>query len=389
MAKTNLTKTLQAIKGQIENSAPENVKRLIPDVSAVTDGTFAAVITDEVQKDLKTLAKKVGVKYQGKALEIWEGEGAFGCRLPSIYSNGKTAVINWAGQIVPLSGEVPGSFIGSEFRLDCPSASLRLPVRLDWSNDAEKQKAEESLGDLETWEEVAFLLKIQAEWLKREQLFDGSIQTIKVLDAASKEGPTGFYWALTGDSGDKVFKFSMPDKADPKVGDVVTVDAEAKTLTLNGVTYESIHFVKVTELEVGKTYQAIQLKEKTGQYPGWTLSIPGIGLVDGNSQINRWIENTGIAPDMVNKDHPISIHVLEVKKGNNGKMTARLTLDLLDDSVGLAALIGGTPSKAKVEEPSEPAADEPETEIEPEVPALFDGANTDAPPSPADDDDWI
>ena len=386
MAKTNLTKILQSIKGQLSNSAKENVKRLIPDVATVSDSTFGAVITPEIQAQLKALSKKVGVKYNGKTLDIWEGEDSFGCRLPSVYSDGKRPVINWAGQIVPLSGDVPGSFIGSELRVDNAQASLRLPVRLEWANDKEKEEAESALLDLETWEEVAAILKIQADWLKREAMFDGSIKQIQVIEAASKEGPTGFYWALTGDSGDRVFKFSLPDKADPKVGDTVYVDSEAKTLTHNDVVHESIHFVKVTELEVGKTYQAVQLKEKTGQYPGWTLSIPGVGLVDANSQISRWIENTGIHPDQVSKDHPIQIKVLSISKGGNGKMTARLSLDLLDDSVGLAALLGGaTPASipANVDEP--PPAEEVEDDAP--VPALFDGANTEAPSS--DDDDWL
>jgi hypothetical protein len=260
-------------------------------------------------------------------------------------------------------------------------------VQLAWENDTEKEKAEQALPDLETWEEVLSILRIQAEWLKREDMFAGGITQIQCLDVAAKEGPTGAYWAITGDSGDKVFKFSLPDKADPKVGDVVKVDSEAKTLELNGQVYESIHFVKVTELEVGQTYEAVQLKEKTGQYPGWTLTIPGVGLVDANSQISRWIENTGIVPDMVSKEHPIQMKVLSIKKGGNGKMIARLSLDLLDDSVGLAALLGGkAPARAKMAEPAETEEDNEETETE--VPALFDGANTDSPEDDGDDD-WL
>lgn len=388
MAKVNLTKLLSSIKGQLSNSAKENVKRLIPDISVVADATFGAAITPEYQKFLAALAKKLGVKYQGKTLDIWEGEDSFGCKLPTIYSDGKRPVINWAGQVVPLTGEVQGTFIGSEFRIDNTQASLRLPVRLAWENDAEKEAAEQALPDLETWEEVLSVLRIQADWLKREDMFAGGIDKITCIEVAAKEGPTGAYWALTGDDGKQVFKFSLPDKADPKVGDVVTVDAEAKALVLNGVAYESIHFVKVTELEVGQTYQAIALKEKTGDYPGWTLTIPGVGLVDANSQISRWIENTGVHPDQVSKDHPIEIKVLDIRKGGNGRMFARLTIDLLDDSVGLAALLGSAPAtQAKIEKPQ--TAPEPEgvAEVEAEAPPLFDGANTE--PSTDDDDDWL
>jgi len=388
MAKVNLTKLLNSIKGQLSNSAKDNVKRLIPDVTAVTDATFGAAITPEHQGYLKTLAKKIGVKYEEKTLYLWEGEDSFGCSLPTIYSNGKQPVVNWAGQVVPLSGEVQGTFIGSEFRIDSDKASLRIPVRLAWENDAEKEQAEQVLPDLETWEEVVSILRIRAEWLKREEMFAGGIEKIQCLEVAQKEGPTGSYWAVTGDSGDRVFKFSMPEKASPRVGDVVTVDAEAKTLGLNGEVYESIHFVKVTELEVGHTYQAVALKEKTGEYPGWTLTIPGVGLVDANSQITRWIENTGVAPDQVSKDHPIEIKVLEIKKGGNGKMTARLSIDLLDDSVGLAALIGASPApQAKIEKPQPAVEVEPEPESEPEAPPLFDGANVSTPAT--DDDDWL
>lgn len=386
MAKINLTKTLSAIKGQLSNSAKENVKRLIPDVAAVNDATFGAVLTPEIQAHLKTLAKKVGVKYEGKTLDIWEGETSFGCRLPSIYSDGKRPVINWAGQVVELTGDVPGNFIGNELRIDNAKASLRIPVILAWENDAEKEQAESTLLDLETWDEVAIILRIRAEWLKREELFDGSVKSITIMDAKLTEGPTGEYWALIGDSGDRVFKFSLPDKASPKVSDVVTVDAEAKTMTLNGEVFESIHFVKLTELEVGNTYQAVQLKEKTGDYPGWTLMVPGVGLVDANSQIKRWIENTGVSPDQVSKEHPIEITVLEIRKGGNGKMTARLSIDLLDDSVGLAALLGTAPtSKGKMEEPE--SSEDEEEEQETETPALFEGANTEA--SEESNDDWI
>ena len=391
MAKLNLTKTLSAIKGQLSNSAKENVKRLIADVEAVTDATFGAVLTSETQTHLKALAKKVGVNYQGKTLDIWEGEDSFGCRLPSIYSDGRRPVINWAGQVVGLTGEVPGNFIGNELRIDNAKASLRIPVLLAWENDAEKEEAETTLLDLETWEEVAAILRIRAEWLKREDLFAGEINTITVVEAKLSEGPTGEYWAILGDSGDRVFKFSLPEKASPKVGDVVTVDAEAKTLTLNGEVFESIHFVKLTELEVGKTYKAIQLKEKTGDYPGWTLMVPGIGLVDANSQIKRWIENTGISADQVSKEHPIEMTVLEIKKGGNGKMMARLTLDLLDDSVGLAALLGTAPSnEAKIEKPdSEPKTDEgDDDEYTGETPALFEGANTESSGGESEDD-WL
>lgn len=379
MAKVNLSKLLSSIKGQLSNSSKENVKRLIPDVSVVSDATFAAAITPEYQGYLKALAKKLGVKYEGKTLDIWEGEDSFGCRLPTIYSDGKRPVINWAGQIVPLSGSVQGSFIGSELRVDNAQASLRVPVRLAWENDAEKSEAEQTLSDLDSWEEVVSILRIQANWLKRDELFDGSIKKIECLAVESVDGPTGTYWAVTGDSGDKVFKFSLPEKANPKLADIVTVDADKKTLTLNGEVYESVHFVKVTELEVGQTYRAVALKEKTGEYPGWTLTIPDVGLVDANAQIKRWIENTGVAPDMVSKDHPIEIKVLEIKKGGNGKMTARLSLDLLDDSVGLAALLGSAlTNQAKIDEPAE-------TDVE--APALFDGADTTTPT--AEDDDWI
>ena len=379
MAKVNLSKLLSSIKGQLSNSSKENVKRLIPDVSVVSDATFAAAITPEYQGYLKALAKKLGVKYEGKTLDIWEGEDSFGCRLPTIYSDGKRPVINWAGQIVPLSGAVQGSFIGSELRVDNAQASLRVPVRLAWENDAEKSEAEQTLSDLDSWEEVVSILRIQANWLKRDELFDGSIKKIECLAVESVDGPTGTYWAVTGDSGDKVFKFSLPEKANPKLADIVTVDADKKTLTLNGEVYESVHFVKVTELEVGQTYRAVALKEKTGEYPGWTLTIPDVGLVDANAQIKRWIENTGVAPDMVSKDHPIEIKVLEIKKGGNGKMTARLSLDLLDDSVGLAALLGSAlTNQAKIDEPAE-------TDVE--APALFDGADTTTPT--AEDDDWI
>lgn len=379
MAKVNLSKLLSSIKGQLSNSSKENVKRLIPDVSVVSDATFAAAITPEYQGYLKALAKKLGVKYEGKTLDIWEGEDSFGCRLPTIYSDGKRPVINWAGQIVPLSGSVQGSFIGSELRVDNAQASLRVPVRLAWENDAEKSEAEQTLSDLDSWEEVVSILRIQANWLKRDELFDGSIKKIECLAVESVDGPTGTYWAVTGDSGDKVFKFSLPEKANPKLADIVTVDADKKTLTLNGEVYESVHFVKVTELEVGQTYRAVALKEKTGEYPGWTLTIPDVGLVDANAQIKRWIENTGVAPDMVSKDHPIEIKVLEIKKGGNGKMTARLSLDLLDDSVGLAALLGSAlTNQAKIDEPAE-------TDVE--APALFDGADTTTPT--AEDGDWI
>ena len=381
MAKFNLTKLLSSIKGQLSNSAKENVKRLIPDVSAVTDATFGAAITSEHQASLKALAKKMGVKYQGKTLDIWEGDDSFGCRLPTIYSDGKRPVINWAGQVVPLSGDVQGTFIGSELRVDNAQASLRIPVRLAWENDTEKEQAEQALPDLETWEEVLGILRIQADWLKREDMFAGGIEKITCIDVAAKEGPTGKYWAITGDDGKQVFKFSLPEKADPKVGDVVTVDAEAKALVLNGVAYESIHFVKVTELEVGKVYEAITLKEKTGDYPGWTLTIPGVGLVDANSQISRWIENTGVHPDQVSKDHPIQIKVIEIRKGGNGKMMARLTIDLLDDSVGLAALLGAsTGQSAKLDKPDD-------EEVDADTPELFKGAVTDIPAS--DDDDWL
>lgn len=383
MAKTNLTKLLSSIKGQLSNSAKENVKRLIPDVSGVTDATFGAAITPEIQINLKALAKQVGIKYEGKTLDIWEGEDSFGCRLPSIYSDGKRAVINWAGQVAPLTGEVRGTFIGNEYRIDNAKSSLRIPVRLEWSNDTEKEQAEKALPDLETWEEVLPILRIQADWLKREELFAGGIKTITCIDVSTKEGPSGAYWAITGDSGEQVFKFSMPDKADPSVGDVVTVDANAKTLSLNGVVYESIHFVKVTELEVGKTYQAVALKEKTGDYPGWTLTIPGVGIVDANSQIKRWIENTGIHPDQVTAKHPIEITVKSKRTGGNGKLMAVLTLDLLDDSVGLSALLGTTPAQsAKLDEP-----EEEEGEDAP-APVLFDGAVTDSPEKP-DEDDWL
>jgi len=381
VAKFNLTKLLSSIKGQLSNSAKENVKRLIPDVSAVTDATFGAAITSEHQASLKALAKKMGVKYQGKTLDIWEGDDSFGCRLPTIYSDGKRPVINWAGQVVPLSGDVQGTFIGSELRVDNAQASLRIPVRLAWENDTEKEQAEQALPDLETWEEVLGILRIQADWLKREDMFAGGIEKITCIDVAAKEGPTGKYWAITGDDGKQVFKFSLPEKADPKVGDVVTVDAEAKALVLNGVAYESIHFVKVTELEVGKVYEAITLKEKTGDYPGWTLTIPGVGLVDANSQISRWIENTGVLPDQVSKEHPIQIKVIEIRKGGNGKMMARLTIDLLDDSVGLAALLGAsTGQSAKLDKPDD-------EEVDADTPELFKGAVTDIPAS--DDDDWL
>jgi len=388
MAKVNLTKTLSAIKGQLSNSDKDNVKRLIPDVGAVTDATFAAVLTPEIQGHLKTLAKKMGVRYQGKTLDIWEGETSFGCRLPSIYSDGKRPVINWAGQVVELTGDVQGTFIGNELRIDNAKASLRIPVILEWENDAEKDEVESTLLDLETWEEVVSILRIRAEWLKREKLFAGEIETITVIDAKLTEGPTGEYWSITGDSGDRVFKFSMPDKASPKVGDVVTVDAEAKTLTLNGEVFESIHFVKLTELEVGKTYQAVQLKEKTGDYPGWTLMVPGVGLVDANSQIKRWIENTGIHPDQVSKEHPIQMKVVDIKKGGNGKMMAKLTIDLLNDSVGLAALLGTAPAaKGKIEEPDSSEDEGEYEEEETATPPLFEGANTED--SESNDDDWI
>lgn len=382
MAKVNLTKLLSSIKGQLSNSAKENVKRLIPDVSAVTDATFGAAITPEHQANLKALAKQVGVKYAGKTLDIWEGEDSFGCRLPTIYSDGKRPVINWAGTIVPLTGEVLGTFIGAEYRIDNAKASLRVPVRLAWDNDTEKDAAEQALPDLETWEEVLSILRIQADWLKREEMFAGGIEKITCIEVAEKEGPTGKYWVITGDDGKQVFKFSLPEKADPKTGDVVTVDAKAKALVLKGVAYESLHFVKVTELVPGQVYQAVALKEKTGEYAGWTLSIPGVGLVDANSQIIRWIENTGVHPDQVSKDHPIELKVIEIRKGGNGKMMARLTIDLLDDSVGLAALLGAPPAQsAKLDERGEEEGEDAD------APNLFEGAVTDKPTS--DEDDWL
>ena len=350
MAKLNLSEMLSEIKNQIENSPADQIVSLLGDISGVKDSDFGALFSPDGLEGLESIARSLGVDYQGKTIELFENkDGGISCFTPAVHSDGKNAILNWGGTTAMLTGRIHGNILGgNEVRVSAGNVTVRLGLRLTFVESAEeKTRREEAILDAENWEDLVPYLRIVAGYKSRKEMFSDGTTAIEVLDVASVEGKTGdTYLSVTGrDAVTGTFKFSLPEDAKVLVGDTIEVDAENKVLKCGAQVFESMGFLKFGELEVGKTYSITDVAPNTGEFPGYTLTIPKIGKVSANTQFTRWYESTVKGQVEIGIDNPIEVTILSVREMKNKNKQCKLALSLpKSKSVGLAALLGKAPA---------------------------------------------
>ena len=361
----NLSEIVEEIKNLIVNSPSEQVVSQLGDLSQVCDADFGAAFGAEGLKGLEAVAKSLGVDYQGKSFEIWQNadDSSIGFRAPSIHTDGVNAVLKWGDQTVQLDGGIGGKLIGTDVRVSTEEATMRIALRLEYTDDAAAMgKVKEQILDCEAWLDLVPFLKTITKSKSRKELFESGIQNIEVLSIRTRTSKAGDeYLSATGrgDNGE-VFSFSLPHDAIVLTGDVIAVHSEEKCLTLGTQKFESQGFLKLGDLKVGKPYTVTSVDAKTGEFPGYDLTIPKVGKVSSNSQFTRWFEAVSKAGDVVSVDNPVELTVLSVRPLKNGHNQVKLSIGFkAGKSVGLARLLGKAPapsSTATASAPKETAA---------------------------------
>ena len=272
-------------------------------MKALTD---ADVLSPEEVDEIKQVYSVFGAEYQGKSFEIYTSKnGEYVVTLPRIYSNGKSAVVNFGGTEVAIDGKQKVSKdarfrSGSKgsYLLYKKAGSFELPVFLipDVAG-AEKPtfvNAENVIDEDDvTWQEALSVLFGIYPRAKTEDLkFGFSLHQVDRIETKEDDGKTrAYHKAVVLTTGGDMYSCFLPDVEGVtfKVGDKISYDNVFKHDTTGKTFSIGVKFEKLANLASGE-YSVVKVEESKGEFPGINFTLSDGRVISGNAKMKSWAQ---------------------------------------------------------------------------------------------------
>lgn len=272
-------------------------------MKALTDND---VLSPEEVEEIKQVYSVFGAEYLGKSFEVYATKtGEFVVTLPRIYSNGKSAVVNFGGTEVAIDGKQKVSK-DARFRSGSKGSYLlykkaglfELPVFLIpdvIGADKPTYVNAENVIDEEdvTWNGVLSVLFGVYPRAKTEDLKMGfSLNQVDRIETKDDEGKTrAYYKAVVLTTSGDVFQCFLPDVEGVafKAGDKISYDnlfkhdATGKTFSIG------VKFEKLANLSSGE-YSVVKVEESKGEFPGINFTLSDGRVISGNAKMKSWAQ---------------------------------------------------------------------------------------------------
>jgi len=323
----NLSSAIISLESALENTRPEDLleKWAIEIGKPVEDD---CLFSKEEIEALAGVCSTLGIPYSGVTLEVYLSNGAVKISKPRLMSNGRSAGVVWGGEFYPLEDDLAVWQIRTistptlAFRI--PKLDMLIPVLLDFdrNNDRAKAEAENAFADCETFGQLKQILIKNLEILKGDALWNLEGGSFRVIALARVQDGDKDYWIAdiqTDKEGSQARMF-MGASTDVYLGDGFKIDAKNRVIT-NQRTKKELElggFVKLHELVIGVSYTIIKIAPKTGEYGGFNLTVPGVGLVGSNTQVENWIFANGA--ESVTAAEPAVLEITAIRQRNGKHM---------------------------------------------------------------------
>jgi len=298
----NLSAAIISLESALENTRPEAlIEEWAIEIGKPTEDD--RLFSKEEIEALAGVCSTLGIPYSGVTLEMYISNNAVRISKPRLMSNGRSAGVVWGGEFYPLDDELPVWSIRTistpslAFRI--PKVDMLIPILLDFdrNNDRAKAEAENAFADCETFGQLKKVLIKNLEILKGDALWNLEGGSFRVIALARIQEGDKDYWIadIQTDKEGSQSRMFMGASTDVEVGDGFRIDAENRSIK-NLRTKKELElggFVKLHELVIGADYKVVKITPKTGEYGGFNLTVPGVGLVGSNTQIENWIFANG------------------------------------------------------------------------------------------------
>jgi len=322
----NLSTAIINIESALENTRPEALLEewAIEIGKPVEDDRL---FSKEEIEALAGVCSTLGIPYSGVTLELYLSNGAVKISKPRLMSNGRSAGVVWGGEFYPLDDELP---VWSIRTISTPSLAFRIPkldmlipilLDFDRNNERAKAEAENAFADCETFGQLKKVLIKNLEILKGDALWNLEGGSFRVIALTRIQDGDKDYWVAdiqTDKEGSQARMF-MGASTDVAVGDGFKIDAENRVIT-NQRTKKELElggFIKLHELVIGVKYTIVKIAPKTGEYGGFNLTVPGVGLVGSNTQIENWIFANGAESVTASTPAVLEITAIRESKGKH------------------------------------------------------------------------